>query len=516
MKRILSCSPRTAVAYARYSSAGQRDVSIEQQLRDIRAYAQREGYTLVHEYADHARSGFKNISARAQFQAMIAAAMTGSFDTILCWKVDRFGRNRADSATYKNQLANLGVSVVYVMEPIPDGAAGCLSEGMLEVLAEWYSRNLSENVTRGMYDNAHKNLYNGTKVLGYCKGPDNHYAIVPEEAATVRYIFSRYLAGYSAAVICADLNAKGLRSSRGYKFSPQNLLRIISNERYCGVYIWGDIRNPGGMPAIISRSDWEEAQRMKQKTARHVEQRTVDFLLTGKAFCGHCGRAMIGDSGTSRSGATHYYYTCQGHKSRTGCAKKNIRKDALEDLVINFILDQCLTPHELDHIIDIVMEEMKERKKKSPLQSIRQELAEVKKKIENTNRAISAGIYGKSTLEMLAELEEDAADLQKSISFLEYSESQLLDRDRVEFFLHRFINVNRNSPEDRRKLIHYFLNSVYVYDDHFKIFVNFSEGSTIVPFESLPDDPPGSDNITSGVLHRTHPNTTVIFYRLRM
>ena len=59
-----SCSPRTAVAYARYSSAGQRDVSIEQQLTDIRAFAKREGYTIVHEYADHARSGFKNTSAR--------------------------------------------------------------------------------------------------------------------------------------------------------------------------------------------------------------------------------------------------------------------------------------------------------------------------------------------------------------------------------------------------------------------------------------------------------------------
>ena len=89
-KSPLSCLPRTAVAYARYSSAGQRDVSIEQQLRDIRAYAQREGYSIVHEYADHARSGYKNISSRSEFQAMIAAASSGTFDTVLTWKVDRF------------------------------------------------------------------------------------------------------------------------------------------------------------------------------------------------------------------------------------------------------------------------------------------------------------------------------------------------------------------------------------------------------------------------------------------
>lgn len=513
-KKIPVCPPRTAVAYARYSSAGQRDVSIQQQLVDIRAFAAREGYTIVHEYADHARSGFKNTSARTEFHAMISAAASGSFDTVLCWKVDRFGRRRADSALYKDQLSKLGVSVVYVMEPLPAGSAGVLTEGMLEAIAEWYSRNLSENVTRGMTDNAKKCLYNGTKVLGYCRGPDNHYAIVPEDAATVRLIFSRYLAGYSAAVICRELNSAGLRSSRGCAFSPQNLLRIISNERYCGVYIWGDIRVPDGMPAIISRSDWEAAQRMKEKTARHVEQRTTDFLLTGKAFCGLCGKAMIGDSGTSKSGTTHYYYTCQGHKSRSGCKKKNVRKQDLEDFVVDFILDRCLSETEMEHIADAVMEEMRARKEKSPLESMKSELSEVNKKIVNTNKAISAGIFGQSTLEMLQELEEDAADLRQSIAALEYSEAQLLDRDRVLFFLHKFVSLDRNKEEDRRKLIHYFLNAVYVYDDHLKIIVNFSEDAPVVPFDSLPSE--CSDNVTSGVLLGTHPNTTAFLYVVRI
>ena len=134
---VPSCSPRTAVAYARYSSAGQRDVSIEQQLSDIRAFAKREGYTLVHEFADHARSGFKNTAARTAFQSRIAAAESGTFDTILAWKVDRFGRNREDAAIYKGKLRRFGVKVLYAMEPIPEGSAGVLLEGMLEATAEW-------------------------------------------------------------------------------------------------------------------------------------------------------------------------------------------------------------------------------------------------------------------------------------------------------------------------------------------------------------------------------------------
>lgn len=509
MKPQLSCAPRTAVAYARYSSAGQRDVSIEQQLDDIRAYAQREGYSIVHEFADHARSGFKNVSARTEFQAMISAAASGSFDTVLCWKVDRFGRSRADSATYKNKLARLGVSVVYVMEPIPDGAAGVLTEGMLEAIAEWYSRNLSENVTRGMLDNARKCLWNGTKILGYSKGPDNHYVINESEAALIRRIFSRYNSGYSSAVIARELNASGLRTSRGTRFRDQSVLRIISNERYCGTYIWGSVRIPDGMPAIITKSDWEAAQKMKQKTARHVEQRTEDFLLTGKAFCGLCGHALIGDSGTSKSGATYYYYTCQQRKNRSGCTKHSVRKNYLEDLVVDFIMDHCFTEAEMDRMVSMISDEMTERRKKSPLASMKKELSDVTSKIDNINNAIAAGVYSDTTVVKLRALESSAADLRKAIGLQEYSESQMIDPDRIRFFLSRFARLNRDDPEDRRKIINVFLNSVYVYEDHLKIITNAVEGAELVPFEDLPADPSCSSNSSSGVLVKTHPNTVM-------
>ena len=517
MKTPAVCKPRTAVSYARYSSAGQRDVSIEQQLADIHAYADREGYTLVHDYADHARSGFKNSSARSEFQAMLSDAAARGFDTVLCWKVDRFGRNRADSAIYKQQLAKLGISVVYVMEPIPTGAAGVLTEGMLEAIAEWYSRNLAENVTRGMRDNAVKCLYNGTKIIGYTRGPDGRYALVPEEAAVVRRIFARYLSGLSAAAICRELNAEGLRTSRGLPFSVETVLRIVSNERYTGVYIWGDVRVPGGMPMIITHKDWEAAQLMKRKTTRHLETRPFDFLLTGKAWCGHCGRAMIGDSGRSRNGSVHYYYTCQGHKARTGCDKKAVRKDLLESLVIDFIFEHCLTDPEIERIADAVMAELDRRKQLSPLSALESELAEVEKKIKNTNRAIASGIFGESTLEMLNDLEDEAKRLRDAIAKARYTDAVLIDRDHVLFFLHRFARLDRHSVTDKKLLIRTFLNAVYVYDDHLKIVINAVETDATVrlPAESIPD-PPGSDSLASGVLITTHPNQIALWYITRM
>ena len=519
MKKLSSpsCSPRTAVAYARYSSAGQRDVSIEQQLQDIRAFALREGYTIVHEYADHARSGFKNASARTAFQAMMSAAESGSFDTVISWKVDRFGRNREESALFKGRLRRFGVKVLYAMEPIPEGSAGVLLEGMLEATAEWYSRQLSENVTRGMMDNAHRCLYNGTRILGYVRGSDNRYAIQPEEAAVVRNIFEMYSSGYSAARICRTLNSQGVKTSRGKSFAPEGLMRILRNERYTGVYIWGDVRVPDGMPAIIDKSTFEEAQHMKAKTGRHIEQNSTDFLLTGKAFCGLCGAAMIGDSGTSKDGSRHYYYSCQAHKARKGCTKKSVRKDRLESAVVDFVLDVVLSDAEIEKTADAVMELQAEELKSSPLSAMEAEYAEVLKQIDNINNAIAAGIWNSSTSAKLKVLEDTAENLRISVETLRFSQAQLVDRDRVLFFLHRFTKGDRTDPLLRRHIIEMFINAVYVYDDHLKVVINNVEGNQRFPLEDLPaDSPPCSDNVSDSVPIVTHPNTRVTIYRLAM
>ena len=497
------------------ASAGQRDVSIEQQLADIRAFAAREGYTIVHEYADHARSGFKNASARTAFQAMLSAAEKGSFDTVISWKVDRFGRNREESALFKGRLRRHGVKVLYAMEPIPEGSAGVLLEGMLEATAEWYSRQLSENVTRGMTDNAHRCLYNGTKILGYFRGADGRYALQPEEAAVVRNIFDLYISGFSAARIARQLNSQGVKTARGFPFAPEGILRIISNERYTGVYIWGDIRVPDGMPAIIDLKTFEEAQRMKKKTARHVEQGAVDYLLTGKAFCGHCGAAVIGDSGTSKDGTRHYYYTCQARKARKGCRKKTLTKDYLESRVVDFVLDVVLSDEQIEKTASAILALQAEELKSSPLAAMEAEYSETLKKIANINNAIAAGIWNSSTSAMLKALEDSAEQLRQSVEMLRYSQTQLLDHDRVIFFLHRFTKGDRNDPLLRRHIIDTFINAVYVFDDHLDIVTNNCEGNQRFPLESLPDPSPEcSDCDSSGVPTVLHPNTQVTIFRV--
>lgn len=294
---------KAGVIYARYSSHNQREESIEGQLRECKRYAQREGIEVVGEYIDRAQSG--KTDHRPQFQKMIKDAEKGRFSVVIVYKLDRFARNRYDSATYKAKLSRQGVKVVSAMEAVQDGPEGIILEAVLEGMAEYYSANLAQNIKRGMTENALKGMANGGgQCLGYCTGPDKKYQIDPAGADTVRLIFELYAQGNTYAAIIKQLNEQGRTTLRGKPFNKNSLGTILHNRRYIGEYVWGDIVVPGGMPQIIDRDLWERVQiRLSSKERASARARgEYEYILSGKLFCGTCGEPMTGDSGTSRNG----------------------------------------------------------------------------------------------------------------------------------------------------------------------------------------------------------------------
>ena len=143
-----------AIIYARYSSDNQREESIEGQIRECMEFAERNGITVFGTYIDRALSA--KTDNRPEFQRMIKDSYRNLFDTVLVWKLDRFARNRYDSAYYKNILKKNGVKVISAKENISDGPEGVLLESMLEGWAEYYSVDLSEKIGRGLTENALK------------------------------------------------------------------------------------------------------------------------------------------------------------------------------------------------------------------------------------------------------------------------------------------------------------------------------------------------------------------------
>lgn len=142
------------VIYARYSSDHQREESIEGQIRECTAFAEKNGITLLHNYIDRAYSA--KTDNRPAFQEMIKDSHKKMFDGILVWKLDRFARDRFDSAHYKNLLKKNNVRVVSATEPISDGPDGIVIEALFEGMAEYYSAELVQKINRGMTENALK------------------------------------------------------------------------------------------------------------------------------------------------------------------------------------------------------------------------------------------------------------------------------------------------------------------------------------------------------------------------
>ena len=150
---------KNAVIYARYSSDRQNETSIEGQIEECRRYAIEHDLLVVQEYIDRAQTA--TTDRRPNFLRMIDDSENGTFEIILVYQFDRFSRNKDDSGYYKKILAKHGVRVVSAKEMISDDSAGIITEGMIETLNAWFSKQLSEKVTRGMYQRAQQCKYNG-------------------------------------------------------------------------------------------------------------------------------------------------------------------------------------------------------------------------------------------------------------------------------------------------------------------------------------------------------------------
>lgn len=471
------------VIYARYSSDAQREESIDAQIRENTAFAQRSGIEIVGTYIDRALSA--KTDNRPEFQQMIKDSAKKKFDVIIIWKLDRFSRNRYDSARYKSILKKNGVRVISATENFSDNPEGILLESMLEGYAEYYSAELAVKVTRGMVENALKAKYNGGTVpLGYVIDKNQDFQIDPVTAPAVLEMFQMYAAGATMQEIVDNMNALGIRSGRGNLMTINSVTRMLHNRKYIGECKFKDVVQPNAIPAIVDQKLFDRVQaRMatnQKAPAKHKAEE--EYLLTTKLFCGHCQRMMVGESGTSRTGQTHRYYKCIGVKKHMGCDKKSVKKEWIEDLVLTYIRKIILDEDLMEKLADRIMEELGRENTRLPL--LRKHLAEVEKGIENMLNAIQLGILTASTKERLEELERRRKEL--SLEIVEEEMAQpTLTKDQILFWLYQFRELNPEKIEHRRQLINSFVNAILLYDDHLVFIGNYKDGTKTIPFAEL-------------------------------
>ena len=473
----------TGVIYARYSSDNQREESIEGQLRECRAFAEKNDIQIVDTYIDRAYSA--KTDNRPDFQRMVKESAGRAFDVVVVWKLDRFARNRYDSAHYKSLLRKNGVKVLSATETISEGAEGILLESLLEGMAEYYSVELAEKTLRGMTENALACKSNGGLLpLGYEPDENLCYKIDPVMASVVVEAFTLYAEGTSMKEIARILNGRGFRTKRGTPISVNTLTSMLHNRKYIGEYRFKDVVVPNGIPAIISEELFERVQaRMadnKKAPAKHKAEE--EYLLTTKLFCGKCKSMMAGESGTNRCGIVYRYYKCPGVKYHRGCDKKTVKKDWIENLVIEQIRKIIFDDELINTLADMVMEFQSNENTVLPV--LQQQLTETEKGIANLLTAMQMGIITPATKDRMFALEQSKADLLLHIK-KEEKAHPILTKDKVVFWFHRMRKFDAKKLEHRRRLIDTFVNAIFLYDDKLVITFNYKEGTKTITFAEL-------------------------------
>lgn len=494
------------VIYARYSSTNQKEQSIDGQLRYCHEYAERCGYKVVGEYIDRALSGRSD--HRPEFQQMIADSRKGQFDYIIVWKLDRFARNRYDSAIYKNKLKKSGVKVLSATEGLGEGSESIIIEGILEAYAEYYSVNLAENTRRGMEDTAMKGFVTGSAPYGY-KIVDKKLAINEKTAPAVQLAFEMYSCGKTKTEIAAALNEKGYTTKYGKKWTCTSFNNIFNNRVYIGDYTYkGEI--PRSCPRIVNDEIFEKCEEKKELSKRMRGQKKkddVNFLLSGKLFCGPCGSSMFGDSGTSRNGTKYYYYTCHSKKKHhSGCKKKSEKKDFLEWYVVEQTVNYIFAPGRIDYVAERVAEKYKELFNESGVKELENRLLAIDRELDGCANALissSVPMLTEKINEKAQNLQIQKEDIEIELAKARISNKANLSKDDVIAYLNKFRGGDLFDDDYRQEIIDVFINSVIVYDDKIIIYFNLKDGQQISfidgPSEATAgNDSPCSDSLTQG------------------
>lgn len=485
-----------AVIYARYSSHSQTEQSIEGQLRDAYEFAQREGYTIVAEYIDRAQSGTKD--TRRDFQRMIADAQKKQFQAVIVWKLDRFARNRYDSAIYKAKLKKFGIRVISVMERIQDNPEGIILEGMLESMAEYYSANLAVNIRRGQRESIAKGRFCGGAIpFGY-KAVDGKLIEDEKTAPIIREVFKRYASGESMKDIIDDLNNRGVKSSSGGALTYTTFSRALVNRCYIGEYAYKGEVVPGLAVPLVDVETFDKVQTKvnARRRAPAAAKAKLEYLLQGKAFCGHCGGHMVGESGRGRNGEVYAYYSCRNRKKYHTCKKKNEKKDFIEWYVVEQTILYVLSPERMERIAAAVVKEYEKEFGDGVIKDRERQIKKIDKELDNlvdslaeAPKAARPRIYAR-----MEELEAQKADIEIDVAKLKIAQGIRFTEAEVKAWLKQFCKGDALDEDFRRQIIDVFINSVYLYDNRVIIFYNIKGGKQVNYIDVVESDVDSADD----------------------
>ena len=467
---------KTAVIYARYSSERQTEQSIEGQVRECTEYAARNDIVIIDTYIDRAMTGTND--NRTDFQRMIKDCSKRAWDIILVYKFDRFSRNKYETAIHKKTLRDNGIKLISVKENIPDSPEGIILESLLEGMAEYYSAELSQKVRRGMRETRIKGNYTGGHVMYGYKVENNKYVIHEEEASVVRRIFNQFAANVYVKDIISDLHKDGI-TNRGKPFARNTVYKMLKNEKYNGVYRYGDEVYTELYPRIVPEDIFEMVRVKTEENKYGKHDSEVIYLLKNKLRCGCCGKTMVSESGTSKAGIVKRYYKCSGRKHSTNnCTKGTIRKEDIEEIVLDTTLKILNNKELIYDVASRILEAHKQRVHDvTVLNLLLEEKEKIEKGIANIMVAIEQGIITNTTKKRMTELEEQLDIVEAKILTERSKAVREMDEKDIIKYLQKAVR------KDAYLMIRLLVKEIKLYDDKIEIYYNLTDRKNPDDFE---------------------------------
>lgn len=459
-----------AAIYARFSSDAQREESIEIQVERCSKVIDREGWEHGEVYTDFAMTGTND--NRPAFRRCMADGIAGAYDVLLVYKHDRFARNVEISRRYKRMLRDAGVRIVSAREgESEDTPDGFLHEGLDELFAEYYSRNLSVLIKGGIAKNAENCKVSGRRIFGYRADESDRYEIDEGEAEVVREMFERYVGGDTVNDIETWARGKGVLSTRGNPLSKHTITKMLKNDAYRGVYRFAGAVVEGGMPAIVGKELFDMAQEtMRTRQANKRRKTAGGYLLSEKLRCLRCGKSMSGVSGTGKSGRKYMYYGCT---SKAGNCGLRIPADKLETAVIGELKAMLTDESTMIAMIGTVMDYAESLPDMEG--TYREERMEVLKRRDNLVNSIAEGVPASAVRDAVVECEDRLGELDRLIAREKFNREKLLDENEVRAFLNKFIDRADNDPDRAQLLVDTFVDAIYADQGKAVVLFSFSE-----------------------------------------
>ena len=348
-------TPKRAVSYIRVSTREQAQrggseegFSLPAQREANKRKAQSMGALVVKEFADRGESA--RSANRPELQKMLAYLKEdGGIDYVIVHKLDRLARNRADDVEINRAFEDAGVRLVSTSENIDQTPGGMLLHGIMSSIAEFYSRNLANEVIKGMGEKARNGGTLGKAPLGYLnvRGRDEHGREVrtveldEERAPLVRLAFTEYATGnWTVRQLADHLNTLGLSipptPRRCAKpITATRLHEILRHPYYKGIVTFQGVEYPGKHEPLVDSQTWQTVQTILASRRYGERQRIHNHFLKSTVVCGQCGARLSVQNAKNSKGTIYPYFVCARRCRLHDCAFTAVLIDVVEDRMVD-------------------------------------------------------------------------------------------------------------------------------------------------------------------------------------